>query len=154
MPMLHHYNDGGRKAAGYRGYTGDCVVRSICIVTGLSYKRVYQAVNLRSRLERGKMFRSSASKGVDTSRVWFKRYMEQLGFVWHHKPPKTWLEAATFGEGCYIVSMRGHYTAVVYGAVHDTYNPSVGKKKRVYGYWTKRDPLDEQPVDAVSSTQN
>ena len=34
-------NDGGRFAAGYKGKTGDCVVRSIAIVTGMSYKRVY-----------------------------------------------------------------------------------------------------------------
>ena len=34
-------NDGGRAAAGYKGKAGDCVVRSIAIVTGLSYQKVY-----------------------------------------------------------------------------------------------------------------
>ena len=34
-------NDGGRSAAGYKGKAGDCVVRSIAIVTGLSYQKVY-----------------------------------------------------------------------------------------------------------------
>ena len=34
-------NDGGRAAAGYRGQAGDCVVRSIAIVSGLSYQKIY-----------------------------------------------------------------------------------------------------------------
>ena len=34
-------NDGGRAAAGYKGQTGDCVVRSIAIVTGMTYQKVY-----------------------------------------------------------------------------------------------------------------
>ena len=34
-------NDGGRAAAGYRGQAGDCVVRSIAIVTGLPYQKIY-----------------------------------------------------------------------------------------------------------------
>ena len=35
-------DDGGRFAAGYKGKAGDCVVRSIAIVTGMSYQKVYQ----------------------------------------------------------------------------------------------------------------
>ena len=35
------FNDGGRAAAGYKGQAGDCVVRSIAIVTGLPYQKVY-----------------------------------------------------------------------------------------------------------------
>jgi hypothetical protein len=34
-------NDGGRSAAGYKGKVGDCVVRSIAIVSGLPYQKVY-----------------------------------------------------------------------------------------------------------------
>ena len=34
-------NDGGRAAAGYKGQAGDCVVRSIAIVTGMTYQKVY-----------------------------------------------------------------------------------------------------------------
>ena len=33
-------NDGGRAAAGYKGKAGDCVVRSIAIVTGLPYQKI------------------------------------------------------------------------------------------------------------------
>jgi hypothetical protein len=38
------FNDGGRAEAGYKGQTGDCVCRSICIVTGKPYDEVYQAL--------------------------------------------------------------------------------------------------------------
>ena len=34
-------NDGGRTAAGYKGKAGDCVVRSIAIVSGLPYQKIY-----------------------------------------------------------------------------------------------------------------
>ena len=34
-------NDGGRSAAGYKGQAGDCAVRSIAIVTGLPYQKIY-----------------------------------------------------------------------------------------------------------------
>jgi len=34
-------NDGGRAAAGYKGKAGDCVVRSIAIVTNLPYQKIY-----------------------------------------------------------------------------------------------------------------
>ena len=34
-------NDGGRAAAGYKGKAGDCVVRSIAIVSGLPYQKIY-----------------------------------------------------------------------------------------------------------------
>ena len=33
-------NDGGRAAAGYKGKAGDCVVRSIAIVTNLPYQKI------------------------------------------------------------------------------------------------------------------
>ena len=34
-------DDGGRTAAGYKGKAGDCVVRSIAIVSGLPYQTIY-----------------------------------------------------------------------------------------------------------------
>ena len=37
----YRYDDGGREAAGYRGKTGDCVVRAIAICTGEDYRAVY-----------------------------------------------------------------------------------------------------------------
>ena len=36
--MRHVYNDGGRKAAGYKGDAGDCVARAIAIASGTGGK--------------------------------------------------------------------------------------------------------------------
>ena len=38
----YRYDDGGRAAAGFKGHTGDCVVRAIAILTGIPYLDVYR----------------------------------------------------------------------------------------------------------------
>ena len=38
------YNDGGRAQAGYKGTTGDCICRAVCILTGRDYKEVYETI--------------------------------------------------------------------------------------------------------------
>ena len=50
--MKFVFHDGGRTAAGYKGSTGDCVTRSIAIVTGRPYQEVYDALNELGRSER------------------------------------------------------------------------------------------------------
>jgi hypothetical protein len=35
--MKFVFNDGGRAAAGYKGLAGDCLIRSIAILTGKPY---------------------------------------------------------------------------------------------------------------------
>ena len=39
--LILKIDDGGRAAAGYKGYAGDCVIRSIAIVTKLPYQQIY-----------------------------------------------------------------------------------------------------------------
>lgn len=58
--MRWQFNDGGRAAAGYKGSTGDCVVRSIAIATGRPYQEIYDLVNDVAKRER-KGSRNSAS---------------------------------------------------------------------------------------------
>ena len=36
------YNDGGRKAAGYKGLAGDCGARAISIALSMDYKEAYK----------------------------------------------------------------------------------------------------------------
>ena len=43
------YDDGGRKAAGFRGTAGDCVTRSIAIATRLPYRHVSALLNQQAR---------------------------------------------------------------------------------------------------------
>ena len=83
-------NDGGRKAAGFTGMArGDCVARAIAIAAQLPYQEVYDAladINARTpaskRRKAHKVGRRTASDGIYTNSVLFRRYMTSLGFVW------------------------------------------------------------------------
>lgn len=124
-------DDGGRSAAGFEGRAGDCVTRSIAIVTGLAYREVYEALSAGCRKQRvtkrtGR--RGSARNGVNTHRKWFREYMSSLGFLW--------VPTMRIGSGCHvhlaegelpsgrlIVAVSKHYTAVIEGVIHDTHDP-------------------------------
>lgn len=137
------FNDGGRAAAGYRGFTGDCVVRSVAIVSGRPYQEVYDALSegcRGQRVTRRSRRKASARDGVHTRRKWFKTYMASIGFEW--------VATMQLGEGCtthlraeelpggrIIARVSRHYTAVIDGVVHDTHDPSRGGQRCVYGYW-------------------
>jgi hypothetical protein len=139
------FDDGGRSAAGYRGSTGDCVVRSIAIATGLTYGEVYDRVNgaaVRERTGTRKRGKSNARTGVYKSTI--HRVMESLGWVW--------TPTMQIGSGCtvhlrsdelplgrLVVSVSKHLTAMIDGVIHDTHDPSRRGKRCVYGYWQHRD---------------
>ena len=142
MPKQHfRFHDGGRTAAGYRGKTGDCVVRSIAIATGLPYQHIYDLVNRSSVHERTgtrKRGKSNARTGVYKSTI--KRVMNSLGWVW--------TPTMQIGSGCtvhlrpdelppgrLVVSVSKHLTAVIDGVIHDTHDCSRRGTRCVYGYW-------------------
>ena len=84
------FNDGGRAAAGYKGQAGDCVVRSIAIVTGLPYQKVYDQLfkaneefrnTSKTKLARSLKQRNDSPRS-GTHRVVLKKYLNQLGFKW------------------------------------------------------------------------
>lgn len=129
MKWLH--NDGGRKAAGYKGLTGDCVTRSVAIASGLPYQEIYDALSDGSRnqrVTRGSRRKASSRNGVNVRRKWFKDYMKSIGFQW--------VSCMGIGTGCkvhltdgelpmgrLVVSVSKHYTAVINGVIHDTHDP-------------------------------
>ena len=142
MPKQHfRFHDGGRTAAGYRGKTGDCVVRSIAIATGLPYQQIYDLVNRSSVHERTgtrKRGKSNARTGVYKSTI--KRVMNSLGWVL--------TPTMQIGSGCtvhlrpdelppgrLVVSVSKHLTAVIDGVIHDTHDCSRRGTRCVYGYW-------------------
>jgi hypothetical protein len=159
-------DDGGRRAAGYQSRAGDCVARAIAIASGRPYGEIYDALamgNARQRItkhsKKSTAGRRTASAGINTGRKWFKDYMRSLGF--------TWVPTMQIGSGCtvhlhdgelpmgrLVVAVSRHYTAVINGVVHDTYdpqreitehgpydpktkrNPIIAVRRRcVYGYW-------------------
>lgn len=144
--MNFKYNDGGRAAAGYKGVAGDCVTRSIAIVTGLPYQEVYDALSngcRTQRITRGGRYKSSARDGVNTKRKWFREYMEALGFQYVATMGigsgcKTHLRSEELPKGRLVVQVSKHYTAVIDGVINDTFDPSRGGTRCVYGYWVKR----------------
>lgn len=137
-------NDGGRAAAGFKGDVGDCVCRSIAIVTGLPYRQVYDALAAGTAAQRrskhvGKKPRSAAN-GVWTRRKWFKDYMQSLGFTWQPTMQigsgcATHLRADELPGGRIVVAVSKHYTAMIDGVVHDTYDPGRDGTRCVYGFW-------------------
>tara|TARA_R110000824_G_scaffold21078_5_gene78848 strand:- start:1795 stop:2331 length:537 start_codon:yes stop_codon:yes gene_type:complete len=166
------YSDGGRAAEGFKGKAGDCVVRAIAIATEQRYVAVYEALSEGCRTQR-KTKRSkakgSARNGVNVKRKWFRDYMAAIGW--------TWTPTMGIGTGCrvhladgelpigrLIVSVSKHYTTVIDGVIHDTYdpqrpvldlygyppvldadgslrNPVIGTTggRCVYGYWSESD---------------
>ena len=146
--MTFQYDDGGRKAAGFRGESDDCVTRAIAIATGKPYREVYDAINVTATAERTRRGKvgflaatgrgSSARTGVlkPTTRA----YLDQLGW--------RWTPTMRVGQGCtvhlregelpagrLVVSCSRHLVAVIDGVIHDTHDPSRDGTRCVYGYW-------------------
>lgn len=135
--------DGGRAAAGYSGTAGDCVVRSVAIASGRSYREVYDALSAGCRAQRvtkGGNRQSSARDGVNTSRKWFRDYMTSLGFRWVPtmlvgQGCKVHLRDGELPDGKLVVAVSKHYVAVINGIINDTHDPSRAGTRCVYGYW-------------------
>jgi hypothetical protein len=140
------FNDGGRAEAGYKGQTGDCVCRSICIVTGKPYDEVYQALaegNFTQRKSKhSKKGKRTAANGINTKRKWFNEYMLSLGFKW--VPTmfvgvgcKMHLKKEELPTGKIICNVSKHFVAVVDGVINDIYYCSREGTRCVYGYYYK-----------------
>ena len=143
--MEFKYNDGGRAAAGYKGDTGDCVVRAIAIATEQPYQVVYDAINALAKQERitkRNRRRSNARNGV--GRQTYEKYLLGLGWMWCATMTigsgcRVHLKADELPSGKLIVRVSKHVCAVVDGVIQDTYDPSRDGTRCVYGYFRKLD---------------
>lgn len=139
------YDDGGRKEAGYRGKTDDCVCRAVAIATGLPYAHVYQQLEFAAAVERprGRKCRSHPRTGVHIPTI--RRFLAGLGWEW--------VPTMGIGTGCrvhcrpeelpggtLILNLSRHLTAVVDSVIHDTHDPSRDGTRCVYGYWYYPNP--------------
>lgn len=146
------FDDGGRTDAGFKGNAGDCVCRSVAIVTGKPYLEVYKVLADGAGNERKSRGRS-ARNGIHTKRQWFKDHMRALGFVWTPTMGigtgcKVHLHDGELPMGRLVVKVSKHYTAVVDGVIRDTFDPrreahvqywdgrNEIQRRCVYGYWT------------------
>jgi len=139
--MKFIYNDGGRSAAGYKGYAGDCAVRAVCIVTGKPYNEVYDAINCMAKSERigkRKKRKSNSRTGVYSSLL--RKYLGGLQTVWVPTMQvgsgcKVHVREGELPKGKLVLRLSRHYTAVIDGVLQDTYDCSRGGDRCVYGYW-------------------
>ena len=143
-------NDGGRAAAGYKGKAGDCVVRSIAIVTNTPYQKIYNDLyeenenfrkNSKTRLARS-LKQKNDSPRTGTHRVVLKKYLKKIGWNWTPtmfigQGCKVHLKKSELPNDTLIVSCSKHITVVINGVLHDTYDCSRNGTRCVYGYWTK-----------------
>jgi hypothetical protein len=136
------FDDGGRAAAGFKGETRDCVVRSAAIVTGRAYREVYELVSELAKSERvGQRKGRVSSPRLGVYRATTRRLMEALGLVWTPTMSvgsgcKVHLRADELPRGRLVVKCSRHVTAVIDGVVHDTEDPSREGNRCVYGLWT------------------
>ena len=154
----YQYDDGGREAAGYRGRTGDCVVRAIAVCARQDYRAVYLTMaehmkrngyaasgNAYAIRERNR--KAPRRKGQIAARRVQDRVLELYGFRKVRLPAGA---RPTFTEGrrrygdC-IVGTTKHVAAVVEGALRDTFDVRVYEwaKPRTESAWDVFRPAAE-----------
>lgn len=138
------YDDGGRAAAGFKGSTGDCVVRAIAIGSLRPYGEVYAEVNgwLKSRFPLLWADGKIGSARTGWPRPLIRQYLAEGGWLWTPTMgigtgTKVHLDPLELPTGRIICGCSHHLVAVVNGIVHDTYDSTRGGKRCVYGYWRK-----------------
>jgi hypothetical protein len=103
--MEFKFNDGGRAKAGFKGFTGDCVTRSIAIVTGKPYLEVYDEINQYCKVYKKKKGKSSARTGVHRDII--KRTFVGFGIDYALKqPPQPFYEKIlifSYYNPCYSI---------------------------------------------------
>jgi hypothetical protein len=139
--MEFQYNDGGRKEAGYKGESRDCVCRAIAIVTGKPYQEVYDALNELASKERiGKRKKSISNSRTGVHKHTYNKYLLSLGMKWVScmsigSGCKVHLRANELPKGKIICSVSRHLVAVIDGVINDTHDCSRDGNRCVYGYF-------------------
>lgn len=125
------YNDGGRKAAGYKGNAGDCGARAIAIAFNMDYQKAYDLVACANKRHHGI---KSARNGID--RHIYSNVLNSLGWVWRQAPKFDGRKAkcSDMPAGRVIARQAGHFVTIIDGVPQDTWDCS---DKMVYGYWVK-----------------
>lgn len=124
--LKFQYDDGGRKEAGYKGYTRDCVVRAVAIAAHLDYRKVYDTINFLCKIERKRFgriatIRRRINSGKFSARTGVSLYvadmllLEHLGWEWTRTIQigvgyQVRLRAGELPNGRIIASVLDHHT--------------------------------------------
>lgn len=127
-------HDGGRKAAGFKGQAGDCVVRAAAIVLERPYKEIHDAYS------EWLGYNADNPHGSENEHFNSRRFLQGLGFVWVPLMKvgsgcKTHLRAEELPSGRIIARVSHHVVAVIDGVIHDNYDCSRNGTRCVYGYY-------------------
>ena len=140
--MEYKYNDGGRAEAGYKGYTGDCVVRAISIATEIPYQEVYDNLNeYIGSLRQTKRIKGNSSRTGISKKV-SREYLKGLGWEWIPtmfigSGCKVHLRKEELPTGTIIAKLSKHLVAIIDGVIQDTGDCSRNGTRCVYGYHQK-----------------
>lgn len=127
----YRYDDGGRAAAGFKGHTGDCVVRAIAILTGVPYADIYRRVaaamrhggysasgnGYRQKPRRGLRPRMSARRIQNLVKTSYGLRRVNLGCG----PRPTYTEAWLLHGDCLVGTAR-HISAIIDETLRDTFD--------------------------------
>ena len=128
--MSYQYNDGGARAAGRKGNT-DCGIRSVAIACDMDYMDAVKL--LKEFAKRGKAGSAAIAKGIYKEDL--DAALRSIGWTWHSAPKFDGRKARYSDiEGTAILRMASHFSVVIDGVLHDTWDSS---NKMVYGYWSK-----------------
>ena len=133
--MEFKYDDGGRKAAGYKTVArGDCAPRAIAIALGLDYKKVLSDLYKLCGTSYGG---SHPSQGTPDAII--TRYLKKKG--WIYVPVDQTLRFRRDNlpkRKRMIVAIPRHVAAVMDGVLHDTWESTKNGDALILGYWIKR----------------
>ena len=119
MNLKYEYDDGGRAAAGYKGYAGDCVCRALTILEAGDYRANYREL---AAGEAAAGHARSARNGISI-KVYPKVFAAH-GLVKVKLPPgpkPTYAEAHRRYGDCIVTTAR-HVACLKGGALRDTFD--------------------------------
>ena len=136
--MQFYKTDGGRRDAGFKGNTGDCVTRAIAIATETPYRQVYRDLTALTK---------SMTGGLDTSvrrgcsRIVAHRYLIDLGWSVVRTPNGYLTDAPT--DEWIIAALPRHKMAILDGTVHDSWDSRFCQRTkcgspRLLGYYIQK----------------
>lgn len=119
-----YHNENPRKIS-----ASDCVIRAIAKATGKTWEETYHGLCLVGL----------SIKDIPNATRTYKRYLKQEGYemkkqIKNEKGNKiTAIQfIELFGQGTYILNLRGHVTTVIDGKIYDTWNCG---RQYVGNYW-------------------
>ena len=159
----YRYDDGGRAAAGYRGKSGDCVVRAIAICASEDYRAVYAtmaeqmkrngyAASGNAYATRERYRKAPRRRGLLKARRVQDRVLEAYGFQKVRLPAE---ERPTFTEahhrfGDCVVGTTKHVAAIVDGALRDVFDGRTyewdyeTRERKAQSVWVVRQATEER----------